>query len=66
MQSQERARETLLRITGLFSPRESGPEGSEINVDELEHRYAGRMEAARERQRRVLEERGLTARDPED
>lgn len=66
MQSQERARETLLRITGLFSPRESGPEGSEINVDELERRYAGRMEAARERQRRVLEERGLTARDPED
>lgn len=56
--SQDKAHDALLRIMGLYQPGDAGPEADEINVDELERRYAERMRAARERQRQVFEERG--------
>lgn len=59
LRSRDKAIEMLGRIMGLFKDAESGDAPKEVNVEELERRYADRMATARARQRAVLEERGL-------
>lgn len=59
LNSQDKARDTLLRIMGLFQTVEQEADGGEIDTTALEAKFQERMDAARARQRRVLEERGL-------
>lgn len=58
--SQEKARENLARVHGLFKDKEADVNINLVAGDDLHKMYAERMETARARQAKVLAERGLT------
>lgn len=57
--NQEKARENLARVHGLFKDKEAEVNINLVAGDDLHKMYAERMDTARARQERVLVERGI-------